>query len=139
MKVSCRFVLALAALLPSFPMVAQTADHPPQRGMGLASPFLSACQGSKTASADLNLPDPFQAAGCQAQQTCPTTQCVISCMGLITCTVGSTTVTCDGATTSCPYQSCWPPPIAGCADPCAYCECRSHCPSGPCGCAITYC
>lgn len=65
-------------------------------------------------------PGPTYAAVCNAYQTCPN-QCEIQCSGTQNCVVGSTSVTCDGGTITCPYPSCNPGPY--CLNPCAYCAC----------------
>lgn len=70
----------------------------------------------------LTVPEPLFLNHCNAQQTCPN-QCPISCTGHVSCTVQTTSVTCDGVVTNCPALSCSPP--IGCTNPCGYCACRA--------------
>ena len=71
---------------------------------------------------------PLEMNHCNAQQTCPTNQCFISCTGHVSCTVASASVTCDNVTTGCPYPGCTPPTV--CIDPCGYCACKANFGSG---------
>ncbi|HEX3126216.1 MAG TPA: hypothetical protein VH394_02705 [Thermoanaerobaculia bacterium] len=95
----------------------------------------TAASGLPDIPASLGIPAP-QPKTCTANQTCPVTGCLIACMGDVTCTVGSNSVTCDGNTTSCPYPSCVPP--ATCVDPCSYCQCRAA-GGGSHFCVVSFC
>jgi hypothetical protein len=106
------------------------------------TPLLMAIEQAASNLPDLpgsiGIPAPQQKDGaCTANLTCPVTGCFISCGGMITCSVGSNSVTCDGNTTPCPYESCVPP-VTNCIDPCGYCQCRAG-GGGQHFCVVSYC
>jgi len=90
--------------------------------------LFQAFEAATTIPGSLGIPEPL-AMTCSANQTCPN-QCVVACTGSSTCTVQSTSVTCDGSTTNCPYPSCNVPP--GCLEPCDWCACIASLPAGGC-------
>ncbi len=104
------------------------------------SPAPPACQVATAGLSDLlelpgAAPAPLELNHCNAQQTC-SSGCFISCTGHSSCTVTSTSVTCDGVTTNCPFPGCTPSP--SCLDPCGYCECRAS-GGGAVQCGRAYC
>jgi hypothetical protein len=66
-------------------------------------------------------PEPLWMDHCNATQTCSDGS-QVSCQGHLSCTVQSTSVTCDNVVYSCP-SSCTVP--SDCLDPVAYCDCRA--------------
>lgn len=118
----CVFCLVLFTVLFS-PALAKGEISPPNLE-ALFQAFQAAAAAPPTG--DLTVPGPLSANHCNAQQACPN-QCVVSCTGHTSCTVQSTSVTCDGVTTNCPYPNCTPPGVcSGPADCFAYCECRAN-------------
>jgi len=93
----------------------------------------TSCAGEAQALPEGFVPEPDEAGACSAQQWCPN-GCYISCSGSNSCSVGATSVTCDGVTTQCPYPSCTPP--GTCLAPCGFCQCKAM---GWGGCLKNYC
>jgi|CXWL01.1.fsa_nt_gi hypothetical protein len=118
-----------AAILVALPVVAAEGLAAPAAKTPEVPLFLApACAAPTVAlAADATelpelTPEMLELSSCTAQQNCPGSGCFISCAGVSSCTVGATSVTCDGATTNCP--SC-PTPPSGCLDPCCWCECKA--------------
>jgi hypothetical protein len=66
--------------------------------------------------------EPLWMEHCNATQDCPDGS-KVSCQGHQSCTVQTTSVTCDTVVTSCPSSSCTAP--LDCREPQAYCDCRA--------------
>lgn len=84
--------------------------------------LFQAFEAAAPQSEGLTGPEPLFLNHCNAQQTCPN-GCAISCTGHVSCTVQTTSVTCDGVVTNCPALTCSPP--LGCWSPCTFCACRA--------------
>lgn len=117
------FVIALVVASPLLAAAANsTGDTAPLfLNAACAKAPVSATAGGGEALPELTA-DSLEASSCTAQQNCPGSGCFISCAGTSSCTVGATSVTCDGNTTNCP--SC-PTPPSNCLDPCCWCECKA--------------
>lgn len=115
MKRICRLLLLALLLTPALSnsVTAEVAD--PRVVVSAESPSLP------DAAALTGIPEPVQKNHCTAHQYCPNGS-QITCTGHATCSVGSTSVTCDGATTYCPTSPC-PPPPGDCSDLASYCDC----------------
>jgi hypothetical protein len=120
-----RFNRLLALVLLLFPAFAAAAPIEPSLPAVLT--VAQSCPDFTALPAGIPEPVPMS---CTAQQSCPSGG-TVSCVGNTTCTVQSTSVTCDGVVTSCPSGGCQAPP--SCADPQGYCECRAS------GYGIGYC
>lgn len=109
------FLVLFSLLLLSVPLAAQES---PCASFASMTPLFKA--------GDLFTPAPsWRFDGCQANITCPN-GCEISCTGptQTSCSSTSTSVTCNGVTTNCPFPAC--NPINPCVDPCGFCECRAN-------------
>jgi hypothetical protein len=122
----CVFCLVLFTVLFS-PALAKAEPSP----ASLEALFQSFQAAAPPPTGDLTMPAPFSANHCNAQQNCPN-QCIVSCTGHTSCTVQSTSVTCDGVTTNCPFPTCTPPESCLIQDTgCSWCACKAA-GSGPC-------
>lgn len=115
--------LALAFALGILLVAGVAAAAPNPEAAPLFAHGAQCAAAGDAAPDDIGLEPPAaQELTCTAQQTCPN-DCFIHCTGQTQCTVGATSVTCDGNQVSCPYPTCGEVP--NCLDNCGYCACIS--------------
>lgn len=112
-------VVLLASALLLIPNLA-TAE-PAASAVPLA-PFFACATAAAEVGPARSEPVPTPLNHCSAHKNCGrATGCSsVSCIGHISCSIGASSVTCDGVTTNCP-SSCVAP--QGCTDPDGFCEC----------------
>ena len=120
MKTLSRFVVAGLLLTPALAALEKAPALAPTTPLLQAIEQAARC--AEQATGDLGLPEPTLLNHCNAQQTCPLSGCFIACTGHVSCTVQTSSVTCDNVVTGCP--SC-PTPPTSCLDPCCWCECKA--------------
>src|SRR3954454_14874772 len=99
------FKALITVLTVSCPLI--TAAAPSEQALLRPEPL--ACQALTPAHQGTKIGIPAPLFACFVQQNCPN-GCQIQCTGGNVCQSTATTVTCDNATTQCPYPTCAPPP-----------------------------
>ncbi len=118
MKSPVHIVVLVALLLAPALAMAESSSV----GTEASTPLLQALEGATCGQSvvEQGIPKPMWKT-CTADLDCPDGCTTLHCVGNTTCVVGSTSVTCDGVATNCPYPACSPPQF--CPNKCDYCEC----------------